>query len=117
MDIDLYRTFLAIGDTGSFTAASQRVGRTQSAVSQQMKRLEETLGRTLFERNAGSVELTDHGRSLIEPARNIVETHSKAMAAFRSRSNCPLAGTRLRLPGRLGGVPDRLRRARSSRGR
>jgi DNA-binding transcriptional LysR family regulator len=44
LDTDLLRSFLAIVDTGNFTRAADRVGRTQSAISMQMKRLEETLG-------------------------------------------------------------------------
>lgn len=83
MDIDLYRTFLAVTDTGSFTEAARQVGRTQSAVSQQVKRLEAALGHPLFERLAGSVELTEYGKSLIGYARIIVDTHSEAVSAFR----------------------------------
>jgi molybdate transport repressor ModE-like protein len=86
MDIDLYRTFLAINDTGSFTAAARHVGRTQSAVSQQVKRLEETLGQPLFDRSAGAVDLTEYGKSLLHFARSIADTHSEALAAFRRGS-------------------------------
>jgi DNA-binding transcriptional LysR family regulator len=83
MDIDLYRTFLAIAATGSFTAAAGQVGRTQSAVSQQMKRFEELLGQPLFERGSTSVSLTEYGKSLLRPARTIVDTHAEAMESFR----------------------------------
>jgi DNA-binding transcriptional LysR family regulator len=83
MDIDLYRTFLAIAATQSFTASARQVGRTQSAVSQQMKRFEELLGQPLFERDSTSVRLTEFGKSLLRPARTIVDTHAEAMAAFR----------------------------------
>ena len=48
-DSDLMRTFLAMAETGSVTAAEQ-VGRTQSAVSMQLKRLEEAVGQRLFDR-------------------------------------------------------------------
>ncbi|MEQ1955739.1 LysR family transcriptional regulator [Mesorhizobium yinganensis] len=82
MDIDLYKSFLAIYDTGSFTRAAREVGRTQSAISQQIRRLEETLGRPLFTRTAGNVELTEYGKSLLGFARDIVETHAEALAAF-----------------------------------
>jgi DNA-binding transcriptional LysR family regulator len=82
MDIDLYKSFLAIYDTGSFTRAAREVGRTQSAISQQIRRLEETLGRPLFTRAAGNVELTEYGKSLLGFARDIVETHTEALAAF-----------------------------------
>ena len=48
LDVDQLKTFLAIVDAGSFTRAAGEVNKTQSAVSMQMKRLEETLGRPLF---------------------------------------------------------------------
>ena len=52
LDIDQLRTFVAIADTGSFTRAADVVHKTQSAVSMQMmKRLEERLGRSIFERD------------------------------------------------------------------
>lgn len=82
MDIELYKTFLAINDTGAFTAAARQVGRTQSAVSQQVRRLEETLGQPLFDRDSNGVELTEYGKSLLGYARSIVETHAEALAAF-----------------------------------
>jgi DNA-binding transcriptional LysR family regulator len=85
MDIDLYRTFLAIADTGSFTLAAGQVGRTQSAVSQQVRRLEEALGRPLFERGHAATTLTEYGKSLLRPARTIVATHDAALGSFRRR--------------------------------
>jgi DNA-binding transcriptional LysR family regulator len=48
LDIALLRTFVAIVDTGGLTSAGRRVGRTQPAISQQIDRLEEIVGRTLF---------------------------------------------------------------------
>jgi DNA-binding transcriptional LysR family regulator len=83
MDIELYKTFLAISDSGSFTAAAEQVHRTQSAVSQQMKRLEEALGHPLFERRSGNVDLTEYGKSLLAYARNIVDTHAEVLRAFK----------------------------------
>jgi DNA-binding transcriptional LysR family regulator len=83
MDIELYKTFLAISDAGSFTAAAHHVGRTQSAVSQQVKRLEEALGHPLFERHAGTVELTEYGKTLTALARDIVDTHSEVLSTFK----------------------------------
>ena len=52
LDIDLLRSFAAVADTGSFTAAAEFVARTQSAVSVQIKRLEEIVGRRVFERTS-----------------------------------------------------------------
>ncbi|MFN0194391.1 MAG: LysR family transcriptional regulator [Aestuariivirga sp.] len=86
MDIDLYKTFLAIADTGSFTAAARQVARSQSAVSQQIKRLEDALGQPLFERTTGNVDLTEYGKSLLGFARGIVDIQSQAMAAFNRGS-------------------------------
>ena len=82
LEPDLLRSFVAIAETGSFTAASRRVHRTQSAVSMQIKRLEETLGRALFERDGRSVALTPHGEVLLDHARKILRVHQEALAAF-----------------------------------
>jgi DNA-binding transcriptional LysR family regulator len=51
LDIDQLQTFVAIVDTGSFTRAADKVFKTQSAVSMQMRRLEERVGKTLFVRD------------------------------------------------------------------
>jgi DNA-binding transcriptional LysR family regulator len=82
MDIDLIRTFVAICDTHSFTAAARHVGRTQSAVSLQIRRLEESLGRPLFERGAARVALTEHGRLLLPHARAILQKVNDAQHIF-----------------------------------
>ena len=52
IDVDQLRTFIAIVETGSFTKAADVVHKTQSAVSMQMKRLEERLDRAIFARGA-----------------------------------------------------------------
>jgi DNA-binding transcriptional LysR family regulator len=83
MDIELYRTFLAICDTGSFTSAAHQVGRTQSAISQQVRRLEEALGQPLFERQSNTVSLNEYGKSLIGLARSIVDSHTEVLASFK----------------------------------
>jgi DNA-binding transcriptional LysR family regulator len=82
MDIDLLKTFVAICDTHSFTAAAQQVGRTQSAVSLQVKRLEDSLGRPLFVRGTGPATLTEHGVLLLPAARRILATVNETLAAF-----------------------------------
>ena len=53
LDTDQLRTFIAISETGSFTKAAEVVNKTQSAVSMQMKRLEERLERPIFRARAG----------------------------------------------------------------
>jgi DNA-binding transcriptional LysR family regulator len=97
LDIDQLRTFVAIADTGSFTKAADIVHKTQSAVSMQMKRLEERVGRDIFERDGRLSRLTEDGERLLDYARRIVRLNSECMASF---SEADLTG-RVRL-----GVPD-----------
>ena len=72
MDIEAIRTFLAIFDTGSFQAASERVNVTQSTVSMRMKSLEERLGVRLFERSKAGATPTVQGKRLQRYARAMV---------------------------------------------
>ncbi len=82
LDIDLLKTFLAIADTGSFTRAAEEVHKTQSAVSMQMKRLEELLGRPLFARDGRASRFTPDGERLIEYARRMVTMNDEAVSTF-----------------------------------
>lgn len=97
LDIDQLRTFLAIADAGTFTRAAETVHKTQSAVSMQMKKLEDTVGRPLFERDGRSSKLTEEGERLVDYARRILRLSSEALACF---AEAELAG-RVRL-----GLPD-----------
>jgi DNA-binding transcriptional LysR family regulator len=72
LDSDLLRTFIAIADSGSFTKGADRIYRSQSAVSLQIKRLEEILGDRVFERQARGVSLTPVGEKLRPVAQRIV---------------------------------------------
>ncbi|MFO1089118.1 MAG: LysR family transcriptional regulator [Hyphomicrobiales bacterium] len=83
LDVDLLKTFIAIADTGSFTRAADEVGRTQSAVSMQVRRLEETLGRELFSRDGRQSRLTPDGEKLLEYARRLTRLNDETIAAFR----------------------------------
>lgn len=80
LDTALLRTFVAVAETASFTAAAVRIGRTQSAVSLQIRRLEETLDSRLFERTRRSVALTRAGRDFLPYARRILRLHEEALA-------------------------------------
>lgn len=82
VDPELLQTFVAIADSGSFTRAAQQVCRTQSAVSMQMKRLEEVVGRPLFDRAGGRPLLTPDGEVLLCHARRILQAHQQALEAF-----------------------------------
>ena len=61
LDLDQLQSFCAIADCGSFTEAARRVNKTQSAVSMQMKRLEERLERPIFARDGRASKLTEDG--------------------------------------------------------
>ncbi|CAH0498719.1 LysR substrate-binding domain-containing protein [Novosphingobium sp. CECT 9465] len=80
LDIDLLRCFVTISDTGSFTRAGARLGRTQSGISLQLKRLEEQVGRALFVRSPRSLAMTFEGERLIGPARQILRLHDATLA-------------------------------------
>jgi DNA-binding transcriptional LysR family regulator len=82
LDIDQLRTFVAIADTGSFTRAAEIVHKTQSAVSMQMKRLEDRVGRPIFERDGRLSKLTDDGERLLDYARRIVRLNLECMTSF-----------------------------------
>jgi len=82
LDLDQLKSFLAITDTGNFTRAAEDVNKTQSAVSMQMKRLEETLGRPIFARDGRNSRLTSDGERLVEYARRLVSLNDEAVATF-----------------------------------
>jgi len=82
VDMDLLRTFLAIAETRSFSRAAERVFRTPSAVSMQMKKLEELLGTAVFIRDSRSVSLTADGEMLVGYARRILALSNEMMARF-----------------------------------
>jgi len=85
LDPDLLRSFVLIAEGRSFTDAASLVGRTQSAVSMQVKRLEDILGQPLLNRGkGGAVELTPHGRYLLEHARQILALNDSVIATFRT---------------------------------
>ena len=78
LDIDLLRSFVSVVDAGGFTRAGERVHRTQSTVSQQIKRLEDTFGRPLLHRNGKRVALTEEGERLLSYARRILALAQEA---------------------------------------
>ncbi len=79
LDTDLLRSFLAVADTGSFTRAGQVVGRTQAAISMQIKKLEERVGHALLDRRGRGVSLTIHGERLVPYARQILHLGATAL--------------------------------------
>ncbi|MDT7953334.1 MAG: LysR substrate-binding domain-containing protein [Acetobacteraceae bacterium] len=85
LDPDLLRTFTFIAEEGSFTRAGARVGRTQSAVSMQLQRLESLLGQTLVSRGrGGAIHLTPHGEFLLERSRELLALNDQIWSSFRT---------------------------------
>lgn len=82
LDLDQLKTFVAIADSGSFTKAADLVFKTQSAVSMQMRRLEERLGRPIFERDGRASKLTEDGERLLGYARRMIRLSDETVAAF-----------------------------------
>ena len=89
LDIDLLRSFVAVADSGSFTAAGELVARTQSAISVQIKRLEELLDARVFERTSRSLALTPAGERLLGYARRMLALHDESLRAV---THPPVAG-------------------------
>jgi DNA-binding transcriptional LysR family regulator len=83
LDIDVLRTLAVAMDLGGFSKAAERLGRSQSAVSLQMRRLEERVGRPLFRREGRGLALTDAGDVVLGYARQILELNDQAVAAAR----------------------------------
>ncbi len=97
LDSDLMRGFLAVADAGSVTRAADQLGRTQSAISMQIRKLEDCLGQDIFIREARGVRLTERGKQLLPYARRVVGLLDEAATALREK---PLSG-----PVRVG-IPD-----------
>jgi DNA-binding transcriptional LysR family regulator len=89
LDLDAVVAFIRIAELGSFTRAAEAMSTTQAAVSLKLKRLEARLGWRLVERTPRYVQLSAHGATFLEHARELLEVHDRALAAF--------AGARQRL--------------------
>ena len=97
LDNDHLRTLIAIAETGSFTKAAEIVHKTQSAVSMQIRRLEERIGREIFVKEGRAAKLTEDGDKLLDYAYRIIRLNDEAVGAFHHE----------RLTGRVKlGVPD-----------
>ncbi|MDI9855279.1 LysR substrate-binding domain-containing protein [Comamonas sp. 17RB] len=97
LQIDWLHCLVAVVDAGSLSAATVQLHRSQSAVSMQLKKLEDAVGHRLLERGARRLELTEQGRTLLGYARRMLDLQAEAQAALQP---AVLSG-RVRL-----GVPD-----------
>ncbi|UXN58159.1 LysR substrate-binding domain-containing protein [Phyllobacterium zundukense] len=80
LEIDLLRSFAAVAAHRNFTHAARAIGRTQSAVSLQIKRLEDIVEKRLFERNRQSVSITHVGEALLVYANRILAANDAALS-------------------------------------
>jgi DNA-binding transcriptional LysR family regulator len=97
LQLDWLRAFVTVVDAGSLTAAAPLVHRSQSALSMQLKKLEEAIGRPVLSRGPRLMELTPSGQELLGHARRLLALHDDALSALRG----PALTGRVTL-----GVPD-----------
>lgn len=97
LDLDLLHSFVSVVDAGGFTRAGERVHRSQSTVSQQIRKLEDTLECTLFVREGRQVHLTEDGERLLGYARRMLALSTEVREAVSGRKRVEM----IRL-----GVPD-----------
>jgi DNA-binding transcriptional LysR family regulator len=83
LDMDVLRTLVTAQQLGGFNRAADQIGRSQSAVSQQIRRLEQQVGEPLFRKNGRGVALTESGDVMLAYARRILELNDEAVAAVR----------------------------------
>ncbi|WP_299919472.1 LysR family transcriptional regulator [uncultured Roseobacter sp.] len=97
-DLHSLRTFLAIADSGTLRSAADALSVNPSAVSQQLKTFEDSLGTALFVRNTRSVALTDAGRALHDRTHNLFAEIDAALTATRSAAGTTSGQLRITLP-------------------
>lgn len=110
-DIEQLRTFVAVAEAGSLTAAAPRVFLSQSSVSEQVRKLEERAGRSLFTRSKAGVAVTEAGTRLLGHARAILalsETAYREMRDEALQGELRLAVTDYFRPAELAGLLARL---------
>ena len=96
LDVSLLRTFVTIAMTGSFTAAGNRLFRTQPAISLRIKRLEQAVGCPLIVRSTDRISLTREGNLLLGYAKRMLSLNDEVLA--RRRGNAALEEVRIGLP-------------------
>lgn len=90
MDLQLLETFLDLAETRNFTMTAKRLKKSQAAISLQINRLEEMLGKFLFDRDNRNVNLSQDGEILVGYAKQILNMHQELLYRF---SSLPIEGT------------------------
>jgi DNA-binding transcriptional LysR family regulator len=83
LDIDFLRTLVSADELGGMNRAAERVGRSQSAVSQQIRKLEEKIGQDVFRKQGRGLILTEAGELLLKYARRMLALNDEAVTALR----------------------------------
>jgi DNA-binding transcriptional LysR family regulator len=86
LDIDQLRAFTTVAQTRSFTKTGTMLNRSQSAISLQVKRLEDNLNRQLFDRSGRQIRLTEEGERFLPEAERIVDMHDRAVQLLSNPS-------------------------------
>lgn len=84
MDTNVLKTFVAVCEYSGFSAAAEKLGYTQSTVSSQIKQLESELNTVLFDRFYHRISLTSDGLTVLQHAREILESHEKMLEDLRT---------------------------------
>jgi DNA-binding transcriptional LysR family regulator len=84
LDVRVLRSFVTVVETGSITETARRLGRTQPAITLQMKRLEDQAGKALFKPDSRRPLLTDEGDMLLSYAKSILKLHDELLARLSS---------------------------------
>jgi DNA-binding transcriptional LysR family regulator len=82
LDLELLRSLVAVAEYQTFAAAAERTHKTQSAITQQMQRLEDQIGLPLFEKQGRSKKLTEHGMKLLDYAKHMLAIHDEALRSL-----------------------------------
>ncbi|WP_250475786.1 LysR substrate-binding domain-containing protein [Caballeronia sp. GAFFF1] len=83
LDMDVLRTFVTGFELGSFARAAERLGRSQSAISTQLRRLEDQIGRPLVQKSGRGLALTTAGEGLLSYAKRLLELNDEAVETVR----------------------------------
>jgi DNA-binding transcriptional LysR family regulator len=87
LNLELLHTLTMVARHGTFAAAAHQLGKTQSAVTQQMQRLEEQVGQSLFKRHGRTKQLSECGQKLVKYANKLLLVNDEAFMALRDASN------------------------------
>lgn len=96
IDIEFYKVFCIVAETGSFSKAAEKLYISQPAITQTIKKLEEQLGGKLFFRNNNGVALTEEGKHLYEYIKDSIEIIENASSKFNQYKNLDEGIVRIR---------------------